>query len=340
MAQKNESSLGRKLYGIITIRMKLINETGLLIKAPVQAQMYKIGGEDQYPMTLKRKYRTDGSEEEIEVPYIPASSLKGRMRGLLEIASGAKLYTSDDKIWQHVRSLQTMGPHDFQEDVEKGCAIDELFGWAAVNLKQLADSMEKEIEKENNPAKAEKEAREKALELYKKLAPTRLLVSDFFPSEEYVKKLYEAAGTSLTVYDFLEDKSENRIDRITSAADPRSIVRVKPGVEFEGDIKILLFDNDSSKVELFLKTLVNGLKLIETTYLGASGSRGYGRVKFKDISVELLKVKAEDKDGAKMIALESKQIPKKEEIGSLEELEKKVAEIAKTVQEALYQQSN
>jgi len=330
MAQKNESSLGRKLYGIITIRMKLINETGLLIKAPVQSQMYKIGGEDQYPMTLKRKYRTDGYEEEIEVPYVPASSLKGRMRGLLEIASGAKLYTSDDKIWQHVRSLQTMGPHDFREDVEKGCAIDELFGWAAVNLKQLADSMKKD--KTGNAEEAEKEA----FELYRNMAPTRLLVSDFFPSGEYVKKLYEAAGTSLTVYDFLEDKSENRIDRITSAADPRSIVRVKPGVEFEGDMKILLFDNDSSKVELFLKTLVNGLKLVESTYLGASGSRGYGRVKFKDISVELLRVKAEDKDGAKMIALESKQIAKKEEIGSLEELEKKVAEIAKTVQETLY----
>ncbi len=322
MTQEVREAYSRRLAGMLSITAKIINDTGLLIRAPVQAQMYKIGGGDQYPMTQVKVYKINNNEEEIEVPYIPGSSLKGRIRGLLELSSNVKLYSSDQKIWQHVRNINIMDAKDFLDDISKRCVIDELFGWAAVNKRQL---MEKFGAKE-------------ASEIYSKLAPTRLLVSDFFPTEEYVQKLYNTTGSIPSISDFLEDKSENRIDRITSAADPRTVVRVRPGVEFQGSLKLLLFDNDKDVIETYLKTLVTGLKLVENTYLGGSGSRGYGRVRFKDIEVNILKVKVEKVNGVETVMLESVPISKvKSKYSSLDEFEKSLKELADVIRNSLYQ---
>ena len=269
----------RHIRGIIKVKLEFETITGLLVRMPLQAQAYRIGGADQYPMITKVKYlvkdETSGENYRtlwLEVPYIPGSSLKGRMRSLLELSMGLKLYTADNKIWQHVRSTKAMDS-DFIDDVEQRCVLDELFGWAAANYKQIEDL----VRRSGRNIDARK--------LFANLAPTRLLVDDFMPSERYIR---EVKPTSIT--DFLEEKSENRIDRVTSAADPRDIVRVKPGVVFSGNLRILLFDNDSDMVEKYLQLLATGLELLEETYLGGSGSRGYGRIKFTSISVEVLKV--------------------------------------------------
>ena len=100
--------------------------------------------------------------------------------------------------------------------------------------------------------------------------------------DRYVCKIYNENGI-VTFDDFLEEKNENRIDRITSAADPRTVLRVKPGVKFIGNISILVYDKNADKLKDFLTLLAKGMKLLEATYLGASGSRGYGRVKFAKI---------------------------------------------------------
>ena len=109
-----------------------------------------------------------------------------------------------------------------------------------------------------------------------------------FPSEKYVLELLNRYGV-VSKEDFLEEKSENRIDRITSAADPRFILRVKPDVEFAGRMTLLLFDVDYKydKIKEYLDLLLTGFKLIEDTYLGGSGTRGYGKVRFKDLVIRL-----------------------------------------------------
>jgi CRISPR-associated protein Csm3 len=265
----------RHIRGIIKVGLEFETITGLLVRMPIQAQAYRIGGADQYPMVTRVKYHFDDGVVWLDVPFIPGSSFKGRMRSLLELSMGLKLYTTDNKIWQHVRSIKAMDI-DFIDDVEQRCVLDELFGWAAANFEQI----EKLVSKAKESGKSVD-----VKEVFERLAPTRLLVDDFMPSKRYIREV-----RPISLADFLEEKSENRIDRVTSAADPRDIVRVKPGVVFGGNLRILLFDNDSDMAGRYLQLLATGLELLEETYLGGSGSRGYGRIKFTSISVEVLKV--------------------------------------------------
>ena len=82
-----------------------------------------------------------------------------------------------------------------------------------------------------------------------------------------------------------EAKSENTIDRITSTAgNPRQTERVPAGAEFDFKLTMRVFDEDN-KQEL-LKTVLSGLKLLELDSLGGSGSRGYGKVKFTELTVD------------------------------------------------------
>ncbi len=274
-SEKAPPVFSRRLAGIVDISFKLITRTGLLIRMPVHAQAYRIGGADLYPMVARYNYDGIG---ELEVPYIPGSSLKGRMRALLEQATGQKFYTTDNKIWQYVRSIRTMNIDEMIDDIYARNVISELFGWAASNYKQMKEELDRE-NKGGSSRYGEKDL-EKIFSDY--LAVTRLLFSDLFPSKEYVENI-EATSIS----DFLEEKPENRIDRITSAADPREVVRVRPGAEFEGGVSMLLYniDRDMNIIRRYIETLVLGFELVEKTYLGGSGSRGYGRVNFKEFRI-------------------------------------------------------
>jgi len=271
-------STSRMIMGIIEINFKMEVKTGLIIRAPLAKMV--IGGADQQPMSTRLKYVIDNREEEIEVPYIPGSSLKGRIRSLLELYEGAELFSHDGRIFLHVR--------DLRPDKKQACKnvkhhLDNLFGSPSIQIREI-----EERGKENKKAQ---KLIEDIVNLY---VPTRLIVRDMYPTMEYIKQLYKLKGPRgiIAFDDFLEEKTENRIDRITSAADPRTIYRIKPGVEFEGSMSIVLYDvdvdpNKLDAVKEYLKLIAIGLKLVEDTYLGGAGTRGYGRVKFKNITVKL-----------------------------------------------------
>jgi CRISPR-associated protein Csm3 len=282
------TSIQKALKGITRINLEMEVLTGLLIRMPVHAQLYRIGGADLYPIVAKRKYTVDKDKNiEIEVPVVPGSSLKGRMRSLLELARGKALYSTDRRIWLHTRTLSGDNPMDLneiKEDIVQRCEVDEVFGAPAIGLDQLADEW----------ARYAKDKKNEAWDYVQKnfapvLAATRLLVDDMYPPDNYVRELSENGRRLISIADFLEEKSENRIDRITSAADPRQVVRVKPNVIFGGAMKLLVFDIDKGYVKRNLEVVAGGLKLVEETYLGASGSRGYGRVKFRNLRVAVAK---------------------------------------------------
>lgn len=85
---------------------------------------------------------------------------------------------------------------------------------------------------------------------------------------------------------FTEVKSENTIDRVKMTAMPRQIERVVRGSEFNFE---LIYDvKDFSQVEEDLKVILDGLKLLELDYLGGSGSRGYGAIKFDELKAETI----------------------------------------------------
>ena len=78
---------------------------------------------------------------------------------------------------------------------------------------------------------------------------------------------------------------ENTLDRITSAASPRTIERVVRGAKFSME---LVYDvEDPERVTEDLKEVLACLRLLEDDYLGGSGSRGYGRIAINNVEVEL-----------------------------------------------------
>lgn len=83
-----------------------------------------------------------------------------------------------------------------------------------------------------------------------------------------------------------EVKWENTISRSTAEANPRQIERAIRGSKFDLDI---VYDV-TSKEEMIqdFEILREGFKILQYDYLGGSGTRGYGKVKFTDLSVCLV----------------------------------------------------
>jgi len=176
------------------------------------------------------------------IPYIPGSSLKGKMRSLLEWAHDLVKPEQTDNGWK-------AGPaQDISQDV---CIV---FGIAAEGHKG------------------------------KKLpGPTRLTVLDAYPRRDangYDQKSEWERYMGEGVY--TEIKTENSIDRLTSAANPRPMERVPSDSVFRTQFIFDVYeDADFNR----LKVLFEGMTLLEDSTLGGGGSRGSGRVKFENISI-------------------------------------------------------
>ena len=91
----------------------------------------------------------------------------------------------------------------------------------------------------------------------------------------------EAKETDLL---YTEIKFENTINRNTAQANPRQLERVPAGSEF--NFKLVYNVEDSSELESDFKLISQGLKMLQLDYIGGSGSRGYGKINFKDFKVE------------------------------------------------------
>lgn len=103
---------------------------------------------------------------------------------------------------------------------------------------------------------------------------SRIQVSDMILSND--KDLRNKGLNSLT-----EVKFENTINRATAAANPRQIERVVRDSLFNLDI---LYEVDNSD-DLYedIELIADALKMLQFDYLGGSGSRGYGKVKFTNL---------------------------------------------------------
>ncbi|MFZ2968135.1 MAG: type III-A CRISPR-associated RAMP protein Csm3 [Sulfuricurvum sp.] len=187
-------------------------------------------------------------------PYIPGSSLKGKMRSLLEWDIGVvnlnrnkKNIKNEDENKENGKPLGSH--HIFDED---GSFLDVAF------------QDESKLERAKNLIKIFGDSNSKSNGTY---GITRISVSD-------CELIDEGMITS-------EAKYENVIDRKTGTAKhPRQSERVPAGVKFTYTIKLKVLDQDD---ETTLRAMIKkGLELIENDYLGGSGSRGYGRVTFSN----------------------------------------------------------
>lgn len=103
---------------------------------------------------------------------------------------------------------------------------------------------------------------------------SRLLFSDMILSNMDELK-------QMDIHSATEVKFENSINRLTAVANPRQIERVIRGSEF--DLDIIYNVEDETQIKEDFQAIKDGLTLLEYDYLGGSGSRGYGKVKFEDL---------------------------------------------------------
>jgi len=169
------------------------------------------------------------------IPIVPGSSLKGKMRSSLELKYTDHWLTTDGK------------PHSCNE---KDCDLCIAFGRGAKDAPEEGDGA----------------------------GPTRLIVRDAFPDDTTVKQWEDKEG----VVHGTEIKGENFLNRINSVANPRFIERVPAGSAFDFE---MIFSVYSEEDEKRLAYVFEALSLVEDTYLGKAGTRGYGKVAFQEINV-------------------------------------------------------
>jgi len=179
-------------------------------------------------------------------PYVPGSSIRGKLRSLLEHAAGAvspsELVYLSRRRGQEVRIHQTDDPGD---------EICLLFG--------------------RNPGRMERASGDHIDTAT--ATPARLTVYDApLDLDSITAPMRENLDDELT-----EVKSENAIDRITCQANARTLERVPAGARFK--VRFVVDILCAEDRELAAK-LIEGLRLLEDDALGGGGSRGSGRVNF------------------------------------------------------------
>lgn len=224
--------------GKLVLEGELICETGLHIGAGKGS--LEIGGADN-PVV----------KDAFGVPYIPGSSLRGRLRSLLEQTSGAAV--PSELVYLSKRKGQEVRIHQSDRPDDEICI---LFGRNAGRMEKVTG-----------------EAIESST-----ATPARLAVYDApLVVESITPQMRENLDDELT-----EVKSENAVDRITSQANPRTLERVPAGARFS--VRFVL-DVLCSEDKPLLTRVAESLRLLEDDALGGGGSRGSGRVKFGDLKL-------------------------------------------------------
>jgi CRISPR-associated protein Csm3 len=220
-----------KLVHIYTITGTIETVTGLHIGAGKDS--IEIGGMDN--PVIKHPHTGE--------PYIPGSSLKGKVRSLLEWA--LHKVDPDGQVWGFNKKTRI--------DNINNDEILRIFGTTHEDWSG---------------------------------GPTRVSVRDCHLTKACREMIHERG------LPFTEEKTEVVIDRIQGKAagniGPRKTERVPGGMEFDLEIQFRVIDTgDGGELDMkCLNRLIEGLKLLEKDALGGSGSRGYGKVRFRNLAVD------------------------------------------------------
>ena len=259
-----------KLRYQIILEGKIVAKTGLMIGAGREA--FEIGGVDN-PVIKDPNGK----------PYIPGSSIKGKMRALIERST---LDLTPLKRY-HLNEVS-------EEDIKQQGWVK--VGGAFIHVCDRADCPICNVF--GRPG--EKTTAE----------PTRLYVRDARLDEEAFKEMFPELHK---LSEYTEVKWENVIDRVTSAATPRQNERVPAGTRFDFEMIYNVYDERDKGwiMDVFMK----GMEMLENSYIGASGSRGYGKIKFEN-----MKLMVWDSEARKMETIS-------EAIGDLKELEQTIQQV-------------
>ncbi len=204
-----------------------------------EAQGFKIGGLDN-PVIRDAN----------EVPYIPGSSFKGKMRSLIEWKKFAEINDKskiDRSKWFSKLSKDKYDKEKYDDKqshhvcYKDDCEVCRVFGTTEGTF-----------------------------------GPTRLIVRD---STLIKQSLMNLRG--IDQEKFTEEKMENVINRIEGKAEhPRHMERVPTGAKFNFELVYTLYDKDDGN---FIGIPFTAMQILQDDTLGGSGSRGYGKVRFVNI---------------------------------------------------------
>jgi len=225
------------------------------------------------------------------IPYIPGSSLRGRLRSLLEQALG--LAVPSELVFLSKRRGQEVRIHQSDRPDDEICI---LFGRNSGRMEKMGG-----------------EAIESAT-----ASPARLTVYDApLVVDSISPQMRENLDDELT-----EVKSENAVDRITSQANPRTLERVPAGARFRfRTVLDVLCPEDKS----LLARVAQGLRLLEDDALGGGGSRGSGRVSFTGLNLIWRNKEYYANGAAETSLLSSADLAALQQLASADDLAEKLA---------------
>ncbi|MEB3887259.1 type III-A CRISPR-associated RAMP protein Csm3 [Lyngbya sp. CCY1209] len=261
----------KPLVGKLKITGTLIIETGLHIGGG--GETLEIGGLD------KPVIRDPVSQ----YPYLPGSSIKGKLRSILERwlnkplnrggGSGTYRYESDD-----LESGYTEIQRDQYVEYEgaKTCQVSRLFGSTGGSSCWIPTEIAQSQELEGQGTKTIDGVSHTKIK--GRNCPARLIVRDCHLTPESAEQLRNIdTGLYMTEWKF-----ENGLDRVTAAANPRQLERVPAGSKFTFEM-VYTVEDESQAIE-DVKNLAIALSILEDDALGGHGSRGYGKVKFENFN--------------------------------------------------------
>lgn len=227
-----------QLHGKIFLRCNIALRTGLHIGG--NSGNLDIGGVDN-PI-IRDPITTE--------PYIPGSSLRGKIRGLLDRHLNKPLNNTMSNVTIHMCKK----PADYN-----ACDICQVFGVAPQG------------------------------DLRGRTMPTRLTIRDVFLDEDSRKKL-EAADTDTNYTEIKTEVAIDRItseanprpnERVPAGAifGPVQIVHSLYTVHGSDH------DNQLNGELTLFDTVLTGMELLEDDYLGGSGSRGSGQIIFENLTL-------------------------------------------------------
>ena len=184
-------------------------------------------------------------------PYIPGSSLRGKIRGLLDRHFENPL---EKRVGRDVRVHECETPVDYN-----GCPVCQVFGVAPIR------------------------------QLRGKTMPTRLIVRDTFLTPESLASL-DRADTDTDFTEIKTEVAIDRItsaatprqqERVPAGAIFGPIQIVHSLYTLHGSDH----DNQLQDELAYFDTVLKGMELLEDDYLGGSGSRGSGQIAFENLTM-------------------------------------------------------
>ncbi len=226
-------------------------------------------------------------------------TLKGKLliKGTIKLITGLHIGTSGD--FSAIGAVDTIIIRDSvtNRPMIPGSSIKGKMRYLLARTKYNTSLELKDIKREDNCIK-------RLFGSSDPVVTSRLQFQDILLSDKSIEKLKDAEFD----LPYTEIKYENTIDRATGIANPRQQERVPAGSEF--NFKIVYNIEKLEEINEDMQNILLMIDILEDDYLGGHGTRGYGRVKFKDFSLDIKTYTKENEKEKDVIEKEIKDFRK------------------------------